>query len=305
MDKMAWYCFVGALLMFGVATLLYWWYTATFIVARRARAVTAAAAVVGGGTVGVQVMTGVPERPLGQPEIAKYALLVQWLGFLSLTGSLIFRTLATGHGPYSNQYEFSIAFAWGASLVYLWLDRKYRARHLAAVFMLVPLGLMAYALTIPASVEPLIPALQNNLLLTTHVAMAVVAYGGFAVAFAAAVLYLINRHGTYDWLPAPKLLDELAYKSIIVGFPMMFMNLVLGAVWANVAWGGYWSWDPKETAALFTWLIYGVYLHARGLRGWRGVPSAVLLIVGFAATLFTFFGVNLFIPGLHSYSGLN
>lgn len=312
MDKLAWYCFVGGFLMFGVATLLYWWYAATFFLARRARAhsraLTPAAAAIGGSgtsTIGEGGSgDGAGLMGFGRAEIARYALFVQWMGFICLTASLIFRTIATGHGPYSNQYEFSIAFAWGACLIFILLDRQYHARHLGAVVMLVPLALMAYAATIPATIEPLIPALQNNLLLTIHVAMAVVAYGGFTVAFAAAILYLINRNRGYDWLPDPELLDELAYKSVIVGFPMMFMNLVLGAVWANVAWGGYWSWDPKETAALVTWLLYGIYIHAHSLRAYRGTPTAILLIIGFVATIFTFFGVNLFIAGLHSYSGL-
>jgi len=124
-----------------------------------------------------------------------------------------------------------------------------------------------------------------------------------SVAFAAAILHLIQPEGGRRGLPKPELLDEIGYKAVVIGFPFLTLTIVLGAVWADVAWGSYWSWDPKETASLVTWLIYGAYLHARVVRGWRGNRAAWLLVLGFAATLFTYFG-NLFFGGLHSYSGL-
>jgi cytochrome c-type biogenesis protein CcsB len=141
------------------------------------------------------------------------------------------------------------------------------------------------------------------MLLTVHVATAIVAYGSFTIAFAAALLYLIQPEGGRWGLPKPELLDEIAYRAIVVGFPFLTLTVVLGAVWANVAWGTYWSWDPKETASLVTWLLYGAYLHARVVRGWRGNKAALLLLAGFGATLLTYFG-NLFFGGLHSYAGL-
>ncbi|MBE0608642.1 MAG: c-type cytochrome biogenesis protein CcsB [Dehalococcoidia bacterium] len=218
-----------------------------------------------------------------------------------LTASLGLRALATGHGPFSNMYEFSIAFAWGALVTYLYFEFRYHFRTLALLVVPVSLALLAYATTWSNEVRPLVPALQNNLLLTVHVLVAVVAYGAFTVAFAAGVLYLVQRKNTVRWLPANTVLDEIGYKAVVVGFPMLALVLILGAIWAEIAWGTYWSWDPKETAALFTWLVYGGYLHARVMRGWRGNRSAVFLIVGFGATLFTYFG-NLFFGGLHSYA---
>ena len=95
----------------------------------------------------------------------------------------------------------------------------------------------------------------------------------------------------------------IVVQAVMIGFPFLTLTIVLGALWAEVAWGRYWGWDPKETASLVTWLIYGGYLHARVVRGWRGERSAALLLVGFAAVLFTYFG-NLFFGGLHSYAGL-
>jgi cytochrome c-type biogenesis protein CcsB len=104
-------------------------------------------------------------------------------------------------------------------------------------------------------------------------------------------------------LPKPMVLDEIGYRAVVVGFPFLTLTIILGAVWAETAWGTYWSWDPKETASLVTWLIYGAYLHARVMRGWRGNRAAWLLVIGFLATLLTYFG-NLIFGGLHSYSGL-
>jgi len=159
------------------------------------------------------------------------------------------------------------------------------------------------AATIPATIEPLVPALQNNLLLTVHVAVAIVAYGSFSIAFGAAILFLIQPAGGRWGLPKPAILDEISYKSVVIGFPFLTATIFLGALWADVAWGSYWSWDPKETASLVTWLIYATYLHARVVRGWTGSRAAILLMAGFGATLLTYFG-NYFFGGLHSYAGL-
>ncbi len=237
-----------------------------------------------------------------QERAGKYATLVSGLGATFLTMSLLFRSIVAGRGPFSNQYEFALAFAWGIVLAYLYIERSFKFRSLGVFVLPVALGLMAYASSIPNTIEPLVPALQNNLLLTVHVSVAVVAYGTFAVASAAAVMYLFQSRGSVSWLPPKDILEEVSYRAVVIGFPMMVLVLVLGAVWANTAWGRYWGWDPKETATLITALLYAGYLHAHNLRRWRGTRSAVLLILGFAATVFTFFG-NLFLGGLHSYSG--
>lgn len=230
----------------------------------------------------------------------RYATILAVNAFAFLTASLAFRAVASGHGPFSNMYEFSLAFAWGALGIYLYFELRYGLRPLALLVLPVALGLLAYATTVPSDIEPLVPALQHDLLLTVHVAVAVIAYGAFALAFGAAVLYLLQRRDTIRWLPKAAVLDEIGYKAVVLGFPMMALVIILGALWAEIAWGSYWSWDPKETASLVTWLIYGGYLHARVVRGWRGTRSALLLILGFAATLFTYFG-NYFLGGLHSY----
>ena len=267
MAKMSLYFFSAAFISLGAGTLLYFWY----ILRRRGR-------------------------------IGKYATLVNWLGATLLTLSLLFRAIVAGRGPFSNQYEFSLAFAWGIVLAYLYMERSFKFRSLGVFVLPLALALMGYASTIPSNIEPLVPALQNNLLLTLHVAVAVVAYGTFAVAFGAAVMYLFQRQDSVSWMPPRDTLEEVSYRAVVIGFPMMVLVLVLGALWAHTAWGRYWGWDPKETATLITALLYAGYLHAHNLRGWRGTRSALLLLLGFAATAFTFLG-NLFLGGLHSYSG--
>ncbi len=358
MAKMSEYAFVAAILATGLATLLYLMYALSGL--RAARMQTAG----GPANHGVLGFVSGPRTA----AIGRYATIVGWLAVFAMAASLVFRTIATGHGPFANMYEFSMAFAFGVLATYMWFERRYHQRILALVALPVALIMMLYAATIPADIEPLVPALQNNLLLTVHVAVAIVAYGSFAIAFAASALYLVQtgsgptflvgaaagfatgvsflittgvgeavlygiavslvayvgtwavrrfvlrsnmdpaetglESGGGRWgLPRPQVLDEIGYHAVVVGFPFLTLTIILGAVWADVAWGSYWSWDPKETASLVTWFIYGAYLHARVMRGWRGTRAAWLLVLGFEATLFTYFG-NYFFGGLHSYAGL-
>ena len=295
MFKMSEYSFLAAVLSIALALGCY---VLAFVSGMAARRRTTFATA-GGGTVTVEApaSTGM--------GLGTYGTLIAWLGFGFLTASLIFRTIALGHGPFANMYEFSVAFAWGTVGMYLYFERRYHQRVLGLIALPIALLMLLYAATITAgSTEPLVPALQNNLLLSVHVAVAIVAYGTFTVAFAAAILYLIQGENGRRGLPSRELLDEIGYKAVMVGFPFLTLTIVLGAVWADVAWGTYWSWDPKETASLVTWLIYGSYLHARVVRGWRGERAAWLLILGFVAVLFTYFG-NYFFGGLHSYGGLD
>jgi ABC-type transport system involved in cytochrome c biogenesis permease subunit len=293
MYKMSEYAFIAAVLSTTLAMIGYIVYAVSGLRAARMQ------------TAGMTVRTGTFAFVVGPrtASIGKYATILGVLATGFLGAFLIFRTIATGHGPFANMYEFSIAFAFGILAAYYWFETRYHQRILALVALPVALALMLYALSIPSTIEPLVPALQNNLLLSVHVATAIVAYGSFTIAFAASVLFLIQPAGGRWGLPKPEVLDEIGYKAIVVGWPFLTLVIILGAVWADVAWGRYWGWDPKETASLVTWLIYGAYLHARVVRGWRGSKAAWLLIIGFGATLMTYFG-NLFFGGLHSYSGL-
>jgi cytochrome c-type biogenesis protein CcsB len=121
------------------------------------------------------------------------------------------------------------------------------------------------------------------------------------------VLYLLQASPggrRFASLPDTETLGEIGYWSVLVGFPILTLGIALGAYWANSAWGRYWGWDPKETAALLTWFVYAGYLHARGLRGWEGKRAAWLLIGAFGAVMFTYFAVNFVFSGLHSYAGV-
>jgi cytochrome c-type biogenesis protein CcsB len=255
----------------------------------------------GGGGVATAVVPPPPVASGQRRSLALYGTYFTRLAAVFLTACLVLRTIATGHGPFTNQYEFSVAFAWGMVAAYIYFEHRYHIRTIALLVLPIAAALLLYALTVGATANPLVPALQNNLLLTIHVAVAIIAYGAFSISFAAAVLYLTQpEEGRPGW-PKPALMDEIGYRAVIIGFPLLTMTVVLGAVWAEIAWGSYWSWDPKETASLLTWLVYGAYLHARVARGWVGRRAAWLLIAGFASVLLCFFG-NLFFGGLHSYA---
>jgi ABC-type transport system involved in cytochrome c biogenesis permease subunit len=170
----------------------------------------------------------------------------------------------------------------------------------------VVLGMVVYVWSLPAEVREdrgLIPALASKPILTAHVTSAIVAYSAFALSFAAAVVFLVSDRWPRPWLPGTELLDEVGFRAVTIGFPAQLMLLILGSLWAHQAWGAYWQWDPKETAALFTWLVYGGYLHTRSLRGWRGRRAAGFLALAFATVVFTYFG-NYWFGGMHAYSGM-
>jgi cytochrome c-type biogenesis protein CcsB len=231
----------------------------------------------------------------------------RWLtigAFAFLVASMAVRAVIVGRGPWGNLFEFSIAFATSILLGYLVLSRRYQIGSIAFIPVGVALALALYASSLPHEINPLVPALQNPPLLTIHVGLAVLSYGIFATAFAAGVGYLVQgKADRYAWLPSHRVLDSVAYRAVIIGFPIFATMIILGSWWASIAWSRYWGWDPKETAALVTWLVYAIYLHARNQRAWAGRPAALLLVVGFAMVLVTYSG-SLWFSGLHAYSGL-
>jgi cytochrome c-type biogenesis protein CcsB len=208
--------------------------------------------------------------------------------FALLATSMTLRAILVGRGPWGNLFEFSVAFAVAIVAGYLVLSRRYPIRSIGFIPVGVALGLALYASSLPSDIEPLVPALQNAPLLTIHVGMAMLSYGIFATSFAAGIGYLVQGKGDrFAWLPSHKVLDEVAYRAVVVGFPIFATMIILGSWWASIAWSRYWGWDPKETAALVTWLTYAVYLHARNQRRWAGRPAALLLVVGFGMVLVT------------------
>jgi ABC-type transport system involved in cytochrome c biogenesis permease subunit len=239
-----------------------------------------------------------PGRPASRSALP--ATLMLAIALLFLTLSTVARATATGHGPFSNMYEFSVAFCWGIMAASLYFQWRYRIAVVTAGGVVIALALLAYAYTLPSRHVPLAPALQQSLLLSFHVAAAMLAYGMFAIGFGAAAIYLVRRYYIGTGASRLETLENTAHHAVLIGFPFMTLTIVLGALWADIAWGRYWGWDPKETSSLVTWLVYAAYLHARVLRGWRGSKSVLLIVVGFLAVLFTFFG-NYFFSGLHAY----
>jgi cytochrome c-type biogenesis protein CcsB len=162
---------------------------------------------------------------------------------------------------------------------------------------------MGYASMQTRTIRPLMPALQSWWL-TFHVGTAILSYGSFALACALAVIYLVdtNRPEERRVLQDPQASDMLAYRVIAFGVLMLTVVIVSGAIWAQKAWSRYWAWDPKETWSLITWIIYSIYLHLRLRRNWKGKAAAWFAIIGFISVIFTFVGVNVLLPSLHSYA---
>ena len=295
--KLSFYCFSAASISFGFSTLAY-----LAFAAGRFRLKQSALATPDGAMFTSSTAEYIP----GPNSAARFGTMLGWFGVFFAGLAVLFRTIVSERGPYSNMYEFSLAFIFAVGLIYLLFERMYGVKQLGAIVISVAFVMSLYIWSLPAhmrEVDALNPALQNRPLMTAHVSSAILAYATFAVSFASAFLYLIASRKKISWLPSPEMLDDIGYRSVTFGFPLLALVLILGSVWAHQAWGSYWSWDPKETAALFTWLVDGVYLHTRTLRGWRGRRSAVVLLFGFGAVMFTYYG-NYFFGGLHAYGGV-
>jgi cytochrome c-type biogenesis protein CcsB len=257
-------------------------------------------AATGAGEIAVPMLV---RPPIG---VSRWGSRLTRLALAVLTGALVARVLATHHPPYTNMWEYQVALGWAILAFYALFERRFRQPALGAVVLPVALALFVVsAVFFPSRVEPLVPALQANRILAIHVGTMILAYSSLSLSFGAAVLYLVQGpKQRFPGLPRRVVLDRIAYRSVAVGVPLLALGIGLGAYWGYSAWGRYWGWDPKESSALATWLIYAAYLHVRGLRGWQGDRSAWLLVTGYAAVLFTYFAVNLWISGLHSYAGV-
>ncbi|MBW3612956.1 MAG: cytochrome c biogenesis protein CcsA [Chloroflexi bacterium] len=234
------------------------------------------------------------------PSVANGGMLLAG-GLLVL--ALVLRTVAAGHAPWSNLHEVSIAFAGALVVSHLVLGRRAPVGGLAPITATVAAGLVGFALSLDDRIEPLVPALQQPLLLTVHVGSAILAYAFAGIAFAAAVAELVQRAASdrAAVLPTASTARAIGHRAVLLAFPILTLAIVLGSVWANLAWRAYWSNDPKELAAAATWLVFGAYLHVAGRRdGWARL-APWLILAGFAGVLFTYIGAGLFIVGEHSY----
>lgn len=223
--------------------------------------------------------------------------------------------LGIGYVPLSNMYESLVFFACSIAVVYLAIEFIHKTRYLGAYVVPFAFTAMAYAsfsAEFSKEIKPLLPALQSNWL-AAHVITCFIGYAAFSIACGLAILYLIKMgiaKGNPEKLgateaakPSLKQLDIIIYRMIVFGFLWLTAGIITGAVWANSAWGTYWSWDPKETWSLITWFIYALALHARYTRNWDGTRMALMALVGFLSVIFTYYGVNFLLSGLHSYGG--
>ncbi|MCP4022489.1 MAG: c-type cytochrome biogenesis protein CcsB, partial [Desulfobacteraceae bacterium] len=175
----------------------------------------------------------------------------------------------------------------------------------ATPLIFLAIAYASFTPNISNKISPLIPALKSNWLIA-HVITCFLGYAGFAIAFGLSIVYFVKpdnpRPDSFlSKLPSWDMIDELTYQMIIFGFLFLTIGIITGSVWANSAWGTYWTWDPKETWSLITWFVYAIFLHLRLMRGWYGKKLAWVSIIGFMAVLFTYFGVNYVLSGLHSY----
>lgn len=234
---------------------------------------------------------------------ARLAMAGAWSAAVALVVAAVLRTIVAGHAPWSNLHEFSLALAAVLLVMYLAVARNAAIDGLAPLVSLLAAGIVGVGLSLDNRVDPLVPALQQPVLLTIHVGAAVVAYAVAGVAFVAALAELGQRAATdrIGGLPDAATLRTVSHRAVLIGFPILTLAIALGALWANLAWRAYWSNDPKELAAAATWLVFGAYLHVAARRDRWGALAPWLIVVGFAGVLFTYIGAGLFIVGEHSY----
>jgi cytochrome c-type biogenesis protein CcsB len=241
--------------------------------------------------------------------LSKSATTFVIVGFASHTLAFLVRYAEAGYTPVTNLYESLSFFAWMVVGILLVVQLKYHVRVLGALLSPIALILMLFALALPKEIIPLAPVLKS-FWHPFHVFFAFLGNAIFALAFCCGVMYLVQEHqlkskkmgAITQRLPSLMVLDDLNYQSLKFGFPLLTLGIITGAIWAEYAWGRYWGWDPKETWSLITWFLYAASLHQRLTVGWRGRKAAIMAIAGFLAVLFTFLGVNLVLPGLHTYS---
>jgi ABC-type transport system involved in cytochrome c biogenesis permease subunit len=221
-----------------------------------------------------------------------------------LVVAMAMRTALVGHAPWSTLHGFSATFAAALVVVYLLLRRSYAVGGLAPLVALLAAGLVGFALGLDDATDPLVPALQQPLLLTIHVGTAALSYAVAGVAFVAAAAELGQRRagGTIPGLADVATLRAVGHRAVLIAFPLLTTAIALGSLWANLAWRSYWSNDPKELAAAATWLVFGAYLHVASRRDRWEALAPWLIVLGFVGVLFTYVGASIFIVGEHSYA---
>ena len=250
-------------------------------------------------TATVLQFVGVSMKKENLNRTARFVLL---FGFALHTAFSVWRGIAAGHVPLANQFEFASGFAWAAVVIGFLLDRRLQKEWLMTAVMPVAFLVLSYAAFQPMEIKELMPALRSTWFVL-HIGSAIFSYAAFAIAGGLGVSYLLQlrkvRNETDESLVQT---DYQIYSLISLGFFLLTVVIFSGAIWAEQAWSTWWSWDPKETWALITWIFYAIFLHQRMRMGWRGKRMAWMAVIALILVLFTFAGVNLLLPGLHSYA---
>ncbi|MBW0103401.1 c-type cytochrome biogenesis protein CcsB [Pseudonocardia sp. KRD291] len=321
--------FQGAVVVYLIALLVH---AAEYVVGRspslRAAAPVAAGAGSASGSGSVAVATppeGVTVGPVGDDSATsdesvrgrrsradrygRMAVSLTVLGVLVHLASMVARGLAVSRWPLGNMYEFTSALCLLALVSWLVALRRIPTIRTVGVFVLAPVLILMFlaGTVLYAQAAPVVPALQSYWLII-HVTTITLGSGLLLVPGVASVLFLMRRSGRparlVARLPSADVLDRIAYRVTVVGFPIYTFAVICGAIWAEAAWGRFWGWDPKETVAFVAWVIYAAYLHARATAGWRTTRAAWINAAGFATILFNLFFINMVVAGLHSYAGL-
>jgi len=250
------------------------------------------------------ILFAVNKQSLNRSAAVRGAL----VGFISHTAALVARWVVSGFPPMSNLYESMSLFSWAVVLVFLLIEHKTRISVIGAFVMPLAFLITGCASLLESTVKPLMPALQSYWLVI-HVMSCFLGYACFSCAFCLGIMYLFQEYlvkskriGKFsERLPSLEAMDRVNYDTVLLGFVLLTAGIITGSIWAQQAWGSWWSWDPKETWSFITWLVYAAYLHARFNAGWRGRRTAILSIIGFFSVLFTYLGVSFLLPGMHSY----
>lgn len=249
-------------------------------------------------------------------RVGNIAFALTWLATALLAAGIVSRGLSAGRPPWGNMYEYSLMIGFVASLLFLVLSLKTDVRWLGVLITGAVLLILGVAVTVLYTESaPLVPALKSYWLVI-HVLSITIASGAFTVGAMVTVLYLVRERaerkagtaeltsGFVSKLPKAERLDTLSYRIYAFTFPLWTFAVIAGAIWAEAAWGRYWGWDPKETWAFITWVVFAGYLHARATAGWSGRKAAIIALVGFVTIIFNYFFVNFVASGLHSYAGV-
>lgn len=252
----------------------------------------------------------------GKKEFGPFASSVLKIALVVHSAFIIARTVNVQRVPFVGHFEFGNMFIWATVLVYVWTEWRLKDKYYAVGAFLTPVVVLyiAYltvipnlfaAITVSRVHSPLPPVLQSNWL-KLHVSSSVFGYAGFSLAFAAAIMWLLkeymgDKNAIGKSLPKAKTLDEYMYRASAFGFLFQTVMIISGAIWADVSWGRYWGWDPKEMWSLITWFVFAVYLHARFTRGWTGMRTVALVCIGWVAMVFTWVGVAWLLSGIHSF----